>query len=116
MFRFGLTIIIFTIIIVALQFVPSEQVENATIQNLPPLTPDAEYVFQKACYDCHTTETNWPWYSQIVPMSILIRHHVKEGRQYLDLGNWNQYSPEKQRDLIQKIAIVVRNDQMPPKT
>ncbi|HDR04185.1 MAG TPA: hypothetical protein ENN84_02925, partial [Candidatus Marinimicrobia bacterium] len=41
---------------------------------------------------------------------------VKEGRQYLDLGNWNQYSPEKQRDLIQKIAIVVRNDQMPPKT
>jgi mono/diheme cytochrome c family protein len=114
--RPGITMIFFIIIMIAIQFVPSEQPANQAIESFPPLTSDAEYVFQKACVNCHTTETNWPWYSAIAPFSWLIRHHVAEGRAYLNLGAWEQYPAEKQRELIHRITSEVQKNKMPPKS
>jgi hypothetical protein len=45
-------------------------------------------MFRSACYDCHSNETRWPWYSQVAPMSWQIAQDVNDGRQQLNLSEW----------------------------
>ena len=74
-----IALIIIIVILVVIQFIP---VDNAN----PPVTAkldaplDVTSVFKKSCYDCHSNETVWPWYSNIAPMSFLIAQDVNEGR------------------------------------
>ena len=44
----------------------------------------------RACYDCHSNQTTWPWYSNIAPVSWLIQHDVEEGRSRLNFTEWNR--------------------------
>ncbi len=46
-------------------------------------------VAQRACFDCHSNETTWPWYSNIAPVSWLVYHDVQEGRSKLNFSEWN---------------------------
>jgi len=52
----------------------------------PPASVAAS--FRAACYDCHSHETKWPWYSRIAPVSSLIASDVNEGRKHLDFSDW----------------------------
>jgi hypothetical protein len=46
-----------------------------------------------ACFDCHSNETRWPWYSNIAPVSFFVQDHVEEGRAMLNFSAWDQ--PQK---------------------
>lgn len=48
---------------------------------------------KRACFDCHSNETRWPWYSNIAPVSWLVQNDVKEGRAHLNFSEWNR--PQK---------------------
>lgn len=50
---------------------------------------EVETLLRQACYDCHSGETRWPWYSHISPLSWLIVHDVKHGRSNLDFSRWS---------------------------
>jgi mono/diheme cytochrome c family protein len=63
----------------------------------------------RACFDCHSNETNWAWYSNIAPVSWLIQHDVDEGRETL---NWSEWSPESEGD---ESAETVLEGSMPPR-
>lgn len=52
-------------------------------------SPATEQLAQRACYDCHSNRTKWPWYSNIAPMSWRIQRHVDEGREKLNLTAFN---------------------------
>src|SRR5690349_10215532 len=79
------------VILVVLQFFnPSHTNPPVVIDfiatNSPP--PEIAAMLHAACYDCHSHETRWPWYSRVSPMSWLIAHDVNEGRDNLDLSDW----------------------------
>lgn len=81
----------------------------------PPVTyqvkwdsPEIEQMMRKACYDCHSNETVWPWYSYIAPASWFIVNHVNEGRENLNFST-GQGELEAE-DLIRQIE----RDRMPP--
>jgi len=63
----------------------------------------------RACYDCHSNQTTWPWYSNIAPVSWLIQHDVEEGRSRLNFTEWNQ--PQREVD---NSARQVQRGAMPP--
>jgi hypothetical protein len=63
----------------------------------------------RACYDCHSNQTTWPWYSNIAPVSWLIQHDVDEGRSRLNFTEWNQ--PQREVD---NAARQVQRGAMPP--
>jgi len=63
----------------------------------------------RACYDCHSNQTTWPWYSNIAPVSWLIQHDVEEGRSRLNFTEWNQ--PQREVD---NAARQVQRGAMPP--
>jgi len=68
---------------------------------------------RRACGDCHSNETTWPWYSNVAPMSWLISRDVVEGRAHLNLSEWNLYGPEKSRARIADMCKEATAGEMP---
>ncbi len=78
--------------------------------------PDkVRHVLEKKCADCHSTNTEWPLYSRLAPGSWLVEHDVHEGRDHLNMSQWQRYNLETQIDLLTSIASEVRSGQMPVK-
>ena len=64
-------------------------------------------ILKKACYDCHSNHTNWPWYSDIAPISFEVRGHVKNGRSWLNFTIWNQYDDKKKQERYKGVIITI---------
>ena len=106
------------LLVMGIQFVDSAAPESAPksasgIQAGGVLTPDVAGVFQRACGDCHSNGTKWPWYSQVPPGSWLMLRHVREGRRNLNFSEW---SPQHKvsRNQVEEICDAVEKGDMPP--
>jgi hypothetical protein len=71
-------------------------------------SPQAHEIAKRACFDCHSNETTWYWYTNIAPFSWLIQNDVDEGRRRLNFSEWNR------RHEIEEIGKVLREGEMPP--
>jgi hypothetical protein len=76
--------------------------------------PAALAVIERSCKNCHSERTEWPWYSYIAPMSWLVEGDVGQARSQMNLSHWDEYTIEKQQDILARVGAVVRNLQMPP--
>lgn len=70
-------------------------------------------VLRRACYDCHSNETRWPWYSHVAPVSWLVAHDVDEGRAELNFSTWDVYRPEKRRKKLGECIKEIDEGEMP---
>ncbi|MBD3790934.1 MAG: heme-binding domain-containing protein [Campylobacterales bacterium] len=84
-FAFGLIILL-----ILIQFLPfGRDHTNPVIQAEPQWdSPKTKALFDRTCADCHSHTTNWPWYSNIAPLSWIISDHVKEGREHFNVSVW----------------------------
>ncbi len=64
-------------------------------------------LLKRACYDCHSNTTNWPWYADIAPISFEVRGHVKDGRAWLNFNIWNQYDEKKKQERLEGIVKTI---------
>jgi hypothetical protein len=73
-------------------------------------------IIRRACYDCHSNETRWPWYSQIAPASWLASRHVTEARARLNFSVWTDYvyDPGTEAHKLDEIEKLIKNEAMPP--
>ncbi len=78
-------------------------------------SPEARQVAQRACFDCHSNETVWPWYSNVAPISWLLQNHVDEGRQRLNFSDWTGQVRRGRRteDALRAIKESVLEGEMP---
>lgn len=95
-----------------LQLVPVNLSNPPVEQDVDAPAPVAE-VLRRSCYDCHSNETRWPWYSRIAPVSWWIKHHVDEGREHLNFSEWNRLSPEDRREALEETWEEVEEGKMP---
>ena len=72
-------------------------------------SPQTRDLAKRACFDCHSNETTWPWYSYVAPVSWLIYRDVTEGRSRLNFSEWNQ----NQRAALEASEQVLSGE-MPP--
>jgi hypothetical protein len=79
----------------------------------PPASVAA--TLRAACYDCHSHETTWPWYSHVAPMSWLIANDVNEGRKNLDLSDWPAADPKRAAKRLENMSEEIGYGDMPPK-
>jgi hypothetical protein len=95
------------VILFAIQLVPVHRTN-------PPVVADfdgpaaVENVLRTSCYDCHSHESRWPWYSHVAPASWLVLNDVAEGREHLNASEWNR--PQKH---ARHAAKEVREGDMP---
>jgi cytochrome c551/c552 len=96
---------------VLIQFVPyGRDHTNPPVTQEPAWNaPEARALAAMACFDCHSNETRWPWYSMIAPASWLIYSDVSEGRSVLNFSDWNRV----QKDAGDAAKEVLSGD-MPP--
>ena len=101
------------VLFLAIQFVPVNKV-NLPVEEEIEAPADVATILRESCYDCHSGETRWPWYSHLAPVSWLIAHDVDEGGEYLNLSTWNRYGPEQRAELLEEICDEVVEGAMPP--
>ena len=72
-------------------------------------SPQTRELAKRACFDCHSNETVWPWYSNVAPVSWLVYRDVEEGRRRLNFSTWNSSRHEETGEIIE----VVQSGRMP---
>jgi hypothetical protein len=77
------------------------------------IDPATLALMQRACQNCHSQQTVWPWYSHIAPASWLLARDVQQARMHMNLSRWQDYSPEDRVGLLSEIGSAVRNREMP---
>jgi len=94
------------------QLVPIDRT-NPRVEGDVKAPPDIGRSLRAACYDCHSNETVWPWYSHVAPISWLVSRDVQQARRHLNLSHWEDYSAEERVRLLSEIGSAVRNGEMP---
>jgi Haem-binding domain len=116
----ALTILLLTLALIAFATSRSRKQTSAT-----PDMPDYLYAeplrgsvvgktLARACGNCHSNETDFPWYGQVVPISWWIQSHVREGREELNFSEWTRYTSLERHNELESICGVVSNGRMPP--
>ena len=97
--------VVFIIVFAAAQLVRPERANpptdaRRTIQAHVGAANGVVAVLDRACGDCHSNATVWPWYTQVAPVSWLMAQAVTEGRKAVNFSEWAAYSPDEQRTLL----------------
>lgn len=102
------------IVLGIIQFVPVDRT-NPPVTGEVKASDEVMRVLKVSCYDCHSNETEWPFYSKIAPVSWLVASDVKNGRKELNFSEWNNYDAEKKAHKAEEIAEEIREGEMPMK-
>lgn len=89
--------------------------ESQTIYATLNVSPEVKAIFERSCYDCHSNNTKWPWYSYIAPTSWLTAGDVEHGRRMMNLSTWGTYKKSRQSDKLDQISDQLSDGKMPLK-
>ena len=103
---------------IAIQFIQparnkSVQVPPVHISKLYAMPQNVETIFQKACYDCHSNNTNYPWYVSIQPMGWVMAKHIQDGKAEINFSRFGNYSVRRQVSKLKNIASAIKDGAMP---
>ena len=70
---------------------------------------NVQAILKTSCFDCHSSHTTFPWYSNIAPVSWFTKDHVKEGREHMNFSTWNSYEDEKKLKYLEKIPKAIES-------
>lgn len=100
------------IVFLALQFVPVDR-DNPPVDLDVDAPGEVAAILRRACYDCHSHETRWPWYSHVAPLSWWIAEHVERGRADLNFSQWPMFDLVEQGMVLEDIEEQIRKGEMP---
>lgn len=105
--------IFLVVVLVGIQFIPLEQSSPPVQYDLFAST-DVKNILRKGCYDCHSNETNWAWYTKVAPLSWLTTGDVNKARKKLNFSDWGLMRASEQAKMKEEIWEEVREESMPP--
>ena len=113
--KIGLTVLI---LLIGIQFIQPARNENG--QALPTdisktvfIPGNVKSLLQTACNDCHSNNTNYPWYTYVQPMGWIMNNHIQDGKKELNFSEFGSYSGRRQQSKLKSIASQVKDDEMP---
>lgn len=74
---------------------------------------DVKAILQQTCYDCHSDNTEYPWYNNIAPVSYWLANHVKDGKKHLNFSSWDTYELKKKDHKLDELIEEVEEGEMP---
>lgn len=111
-------IVIVLVAFIMIQFFPIDKTN-------PPATPGMDFlrikdtppeiakIISTSCYDCHSNETKYPWYSSIAPSSWFLKNHIVEGRKHLNFSTFAVYEPKRQAHKLEECIEMIEKKEMP---
>jgi cytochrome c551/c552 len=103
----------FVVVVVGAQLVPVART-NPPVTGDVAAPPEVAALLRRACYDCHSNETVWPWYSRVAPVAWLVSHDVSEGREELNFSAWGDYPAKRRAKKLKESREEVEDGEMPP--
>lgn len=100
------------VLLVAIQFVPVTRDNPPADQPLEVSGKEKE-LLKNACYDCHSNETVWPWYSYVAPISWVVAGHTHNGRKEINFSEWGKYEEGKKDHKLEESIEEVEEGKMP---
>jgi hypothetical protein len=70
-------------------------------------------ILQRSCWDCHSNETRWPWYSRVAPVSWLVAEDVEDGRRHANFSAWDRYDAKDSDEVMEEVIEVMEEAEMP---
>lgn len=111
-------LVVIGFVFIAIQFIQpahnkSGQIMITDISKTVRISDSVQEILKNACYDCHSNNTNYPWYSNIQPMGWIMANHITQGKEELNFSEFGSYSPRKQISKLNGIANSIKDDIMP---
>jgi hypothetical protein len=100
------------IVFVGIQFVPVERT-NPPVTGVVDAPEDVLTTLQRSCWDCHSNETEWPWYAFVAPVSFRVSQHVWTGREQVNFTEWDSYDAEELDEAYEDIVEEMEKGRMP---
>jgi hypothetical protein len=106
------------IILVIIQFIRPEKNKSTAISANDlskhyEVPANVQGILKKACNDCHSNNTVYPWYSNIQPVGWWLQNHVNEGKKELDFSEFSKYPPKRQHHKMEEVIEQVKDGHMP---
>ncbi len=106
------------IVFVGIQFMPTTRNQRNEVLEIDFFKTfgapnNIQNLFKNSCYDCHSNNTNYPWYNKIQPVSWLLEHHIKEGKKELNFSEFGGYSKRRQKSKLKSIKNQIEKNEMP---
>ena len=115
---FKIAVLILAVAFVAIQFFQIDKtnepiVQAETIESIIIIPPDVSIIFGKACNDCHTNKTIYPWYAYVQPNGWFLKSHIDDGRRKLNFSKFATYGADKQAKKLEDICEEPQSGEMP---
>lgn len=106
------------VILIGIQFFQplrnqSDEVPATHIERVYAVPQNVKAILVQSCYDCHSNNTRYPWYSRIQPGAWYMAGHIKKGKEELNLSEFGEYSARRQRNKFRAMAGQVKDGEMP---
>ncbi|MBI2274912.1 MAG: heme-binding domain-containing protein [Bacteroidetes bacterium] len=111
-----LLIVLLVVFVVAQAFRPEKNNSNDTskdISNSYVVPENVKTILAKACNDCHSNNTRYPWYAEIQPVAWWINDHVKDGKKHLNFNEFDGYRIARQYKKLEECIEEVKDGEMP---
>jgi len=109
-----LSLLIVVVLIQLIRPMPNLSDDNTkSIATAYVVPDDIQKMIQRACADCHSNKTNYPWYSKIQPVAWWLNHHIEEGKEELNFSTFATYSLKKQAHKLHEVVEMIEENEMP---
>lgn len=111
-------VLILLVAFIGIQFIPTEGNQSDLVPETDFLlvnkTPkNISKLLQVSCYDCHSNNTEYPWYNKIQPAAWFLEDHIKEGKEELNFSEWDSLSNRRKNSKLKSIINQIKDDEMP---
>lgn len=106
------------IIFILIQFIQPEKKHSAgtmpdDVFARHPANENVTQLVKRACYDCHSNNTTYPWYASVQPVAWWLDHHVNEGKEELNFSEFANYPAKKANHKMEEVIELIENKEMP---
>jgi len=114
--RIGLALLV---VLVGLQFIPARSNQNMEVSpasdfiKTNKVPEEVGHILRTSCYDCHSNNTDYPWYSSVQPVGWFLENHINKGKSELNLSEFGSWSIRKQKSKLKAMVSQVEKDEMP---
>lgn len=107
------------LLLIGMQFIPRppknsvSDISTNSIDKVVDVPDSIMSILKTSCYDCHSNNTNYPWYSNIQPVSFFLNRHIVKGKEELNFDEFGSYSKRRQQSKLKSIVSQVKKEIMP---
>ena len=104
--------------LVVIQFIPLKRNQQGyesvlAFEQETQVSPKLSSILKANCYDCHSNQTDYPWYSAVAPINFWLDEHVQDGKKHFNLSQWSEYSIKRKDHKLKELIEEVEEAEMP---